>query len=136
MGIMIIFYSLTSYFAGKYSDIFGRKVFLVASGITTSLIIFAYTLISSVLQLMVLQILNGIASSVYQTIETSFLGDITKKHTRGKDIGKYHTITGIGYGTATIIAGIIVAKMGFEIIFYLTSFLTFISSLILLKIKE
>jgi MFS family permease len=71
MGIMI-FYSLSGYSAGKYSDVFGRKIFLVGSGITASIIIFSYTLISSVLELMIfLQIINGIASSVYQIMETS-----------------------------------------------------------------
>lgn len=136
MGIMVIFYSLAGYFAGKYSDIFGRKYFLITSGILASLIIFAYTLISSVLQLIVLQILNGIVSSVYQTIETTFLGDITKKQSRGRDIGKYHALLGFASGVAMIIAGFIIARIGFEIIFYATAFLTFVSSLILFKIEE
>lgn len=136
MGIMMIFYSLSGYFAGKYSDIFGRKNFLVGSGVILSIVIFSYTLISSVLQLIILQIIDGIAGSVYQTMEMSFLGDITKRESRGKYIGLYHTLLGMASGIAMIIAGFIVAKIGLKIIFYLTASLTFVSSLILLGIKE
>ncbi len=136
IGIMVIASSLTSYFAGKYSDKFGRKIFLVATSFVGSFIIFAYTLISNVFQLFILQALSGINNSIYQTTSIAFLGDVTIKQSRGKDVGKYNAVVGVVEGIAMFLAGFLVAKIGFKVIFYVTALLSFISSFIFLKIEE
>src|SRR3989344_9461612 len=74
IGLMVLAQSLTSYFAGKYSDRFGRKIFLIFPGLLLTGITILYTLITSLIQLYVLQIMLGIASSIQVTIETVMLG--------------------------------------------------------------
>src|SRR3989338_5295527 len=64
IGLMMLAQSITSYFVGRYSDKFGRKVFLIIGGFILSGIVFAYTLITSLVHLYVLQIINGITSSM------------------------------------------------------------------------
>lgn len=136
IGLMIFAQAIASYFAGKYSDKFGRKIFLIIGGFILSAVIFGYTVINSLIQLYILQIINGITSAMQMTMETSFLGDTTKKASRGINVGKYHTIVGIVTGLAMMAGGFVAGQLGFEIIFYITSILVLISTIILLFIKN
>ncbi|MFZ3076823.1 MAG: MFS transporter [Candidatus Aenigmatarchaeota archaeon] len=136
IGILLLAAGITSYFAGKHSDRIGRKIFLVVGGLVLSGTVFAYTIITSLVQLYVLQIINGIVSSIQLTAGTSFLGDITKKATRGKDVGKYHALIQIMAAIAIMLGGVIVGQLGFKIIFYIAGIIMFVSTLFLLYIKE
>lgn len=136
LGLMLFAQSVTSYFVGKYSDKLGRKVFLIIGGFILSFVVLAYTLITSLFHLYMLQIVNGIINSIQMTIETTFLGDITKKVSRGVNIGKYHAIVGIMAAVSMMISGFIVGQLGVKIIFYITSLIIFFSTLILFYIKE
>lgn len=136
IGLMVLAQSLTSYFSGKFSDKLGRKIFLIIGGVFLALIVFAYTLIESLLQLYVLQVLNGVATAILMTMETTFLGDVTKRKSRGLNVGKYHAIVGIMSAIAMMGGGFVVGEFGFKVIFYIVSGIIFISALVILKIKE
>lgn len=136
IGFMILAQSITSYFVGKYSDKLGRKIFLLIGGFILSGVIFTYTLINSLLELYILQIINGITNAIQMTIETTFLGDITKKKKRGIDIGKYHAIIGVVAGIAMIGGGFIAGELGFNIIFYITAMMIFLSTTLLFWLRE
>ena len=136
IGLMVLAQSITSYFAGKYSDKLGRKIFLIIGGFILTGVVFSYTLITSLIQLYILQIVNGVTNSMQMTMESAFLGDITKKVSRGIDIGKYHAIVGIMAAIAMMGSGFIAGQMGFKIIFYIASMVIFASTLLLFYIKE
>lgn len=136
LSLAIFANAVTSYYVGKYSDKLGRKAFLIYSGIAAGVVTFSYTLIGSLMQLYILQILDGIVSAVQSTTGTAFLGDITKKKSRGKDIGKFDAITGVAAAIALIVGGLLVGQFGYEIIFYIASALLILSSLVLIPIKE
>jgi hypothetical protein len=68
--------------------------------------------------------------------EASFLGDITKRKSRGAIIGKYKTVIGFLEGVAMVIGGLSVQRFGLEIIFYVTSFVIAMSTIPLVFIKE
>lgn len=136
IGLMVLAQSITSYFVGKHSDLSGRKIFLIISGFFMSGVIFAYTLITSLFQLYVLQVLYGIVGAMQSTMEQSFLGDITKKASRGTDIGKYHALVGVMAGIAMMGGGILVGSFGFKVMFYIVAMLVFVYALALFYIKE
>jgi MFS family permease len=135
-GLMAIAQSFTYYFIGKYSDKFGRKPFLVFSNVLAAATILAYVFIRSVLQLFTVQVIYGIEGAIWGISEMAFLGDVTKKKSRGSKIGKYKTIIGFLSGIAIIIGGIAAQRLGVESLFYVTSFFTFVSTIPLLYIKE
>jgi len=135
-GLLLIAQSIMSYFCGKYSDKFGRKLFLIGSGYITSAIILAYTLIRTIMELYTLQIIFGIMNAIDHTVSTVFLGDVTQKRRRGIQIGKYNAIIGVFSAFAIIIGGMLISKFGFRIIFYAVSSLFFISTSLLFLIKE
>jgi len=136
IGLMVFAQSITSYFAGKYSDKLGRKLFLIIGGFILTGVVFSYTLITSLIQLYILQIVNGITNSMQMTMETTFLGDITKKVSRGLDIGKYHAIVGVMAAISMMGGGFIAGQMGFKIIFYITAGIIFVSTILLFYIQE
>ncbi len=136
IGLMALFQSITSFFAGKYSDKMGRKAFLLAGGFISAVIIFLYAIITSLTQLYVLQIAIGITNAIATTTGYAFLADITKKVSRGADIGKYHAIVGIISALAVMGGGYVVGQLGYKIIFYFTATITFISTAFLFYIKE
>ncbi len=136
MGLMALAQSIASYFFGKYSDKFGRKIFLIIAGYATILIVLSYTLINSLNQLYILQILDGIISAIDLTVGQAFLADITRKSTRGKDVGKYHAIVGIIASFAVMAGGVLAGRLGLKFLFYVTAIFMFISTTVLFWIKE
>ena len=136
IGLMTLAQSITSYFAGRHSDKWGRKIFLIVGGFVLTGVTLAYTLITSMVQLYLLQVINGITNSLQMTMETAFLGDTTKKGKRGTDIGKYHALVGIMAGIAMMLGGFLAGRLGFRIIFYIVAGIIFISTVLLFNIQE
>lgn len=135
-GIMYFASALASLIAGKYSDKLGRKPFLISTSLMYAIIIYSYTLINSTIQLYIVQALIGIIGSVEHTVNTSFLGDITKKSRRGFQIGVFNSLVEMFSGVAIIAGGFLIGAAGFKIIFYIVSILIAAGSVILLGLKE
>jgi hypothetical protein len=68
-------------------------------------------------------------------METSFLGDVTEKTSRGLNVGKYRAFTGLFEALAIMGGGYLVGSLGFKSIFYIASGLILIATLILSRIK-
>jgi len=118
MGIMLLADAGVTYVAGRYSDRFGRKPFLVAQGLAKAAITLSYLLISSVGQLFFLQLFAGLVNG-FTTVESSFLADITEGDRRGEHIGRFHAITGIVAGLALMAGGYLAKMFGVGFIFVL-----------------
>ncbi len=136
LGLMALAQALTAYFIGRHSDVLGRKIFIIIAGFAMSGILLAYTFITSLIQLYILQILDGIITTVDATMEQTLLADITEKISRGTDIGKYRAITGVMIALSMMGGGYLVGQLGIHIIFYITAALIFLSTLALFYIKE
>lgn len=136
IGLMGLAQAITSYLGGFYSDKIGRKAFLIMSGFLLTGSIFSYTLISSLSHLYALQIIHGITTSLQMTMENIVLGDLTKKVSRGVKIGQYHAIVGGIASLAMMGSGFLVEEVGFKIIFYVTAFIVFCSTFLLLVFYE
>lgn len=136
IGLMALAFSVTSYFTGKYSDKFGRKIFLVIGGFTFSIVIILYTFVETIIQLNILQIVYGAVNALYMTMETSFLGDITEKKTRGLNIGKYRALTGLFEALAIMGGGYLISFIGFKLIFYIAAIFIIIATLLLVQLKK
>ncbi len=136
LGIAAFAAAITSYYSGRHSDRFGRRPFLIAGIISYSLIIFAYTLITELWQLYILQILFGIFGALIYTMTTAFLGDVTKRSSRGTDVGKFHAAVGVLAALAMMGGGFVVGSLGYKIIFYATALLALLSAFIILSAKE
>jgi len=135
-GIMYFASALASIIAGKYSDKLGRKPFLIGTSIMYAIIIYGYTMINTDIQLYIAQALIGIVGSIEQTMNASFLGDVTKKSKRGFQIGIVQSLVEMFSGVAIVIGGFLIGATGFKIIFYIVSIIIVMGALILLGLKE
>lgn len=135
-GLLVLSGTLFSLFSGKISDKIGRKPFLIVGGFASAIIVFYYTMINSLWQLYLLQILSGIITADFETAEGSYLGDLTTNEKRGEEIGRYDAMIGIFEAIAIFTGGFLAARFGFEFVFYIVSAISLISTLIMLKLKE
>lgn len=136
IGIMVLAQSVTSYFSGKISDKIGRKLPLLIAVFSLSATVFGYTIISSVTELYILQVLNGVAGAILLTMESTFLGDLTRKSSRGSNIGKYHFAVGVTSSVAMMGSGFLINEMGFKFAFYMVSLIILMSGILLLRIRD
>ena len=117
IAIQGIFSAITAYYVGKASDKIGRKPFLIGASIITGIIVMLYAFINAVWQLLVLQAVIGIFTAGYSIVERVFLADITKKVSRGKEMGKYILVLGVLTSVFTLIGGFLVDVIPFKVIF-------------------
>jgi MFS family permease len=136
-GLLVLSGALFSLFAGRLSDKIGRKPFLIIGGFASALVVFLYTIIDSNWQLYILQIFSGIITAGFETAEGAYLGDLTDhSKKRGEEVGKYDAIVGVFEAGAIFIGGIIAGRFGFEIIFYIVSIISLISTFVMMKLRE
>ncbi len=133
---MVLVQSATAYFAGRFSDKLGRKLFLFMTAYADAIILFLYTVINKTYQLYILQAMLGITNGVVSTISTSLLGDLTIKAKRGRSVGKFNAIVGLSSATGLFWGGYMVKLYGLKSLFYLASFVVAISTILLFFIKE
>jgi len=136
MGLLLLAQSIVAYYAGRFSDIFGRKILLILEGYSHAIVVLLFLFLIETWQLYVLQIIIGVLAGLEASAGMSFLGDITRKQTRGRDIGKYFMIVGIISSLTMMIGGYIVVAVGIKFIFIAMAVANIISSSLLLKIKE
>jgi MFS family permease len=104
-GLIVLFGALCSLFVGKYSDRAGKKTFLIISGYFSAIIVFMYTTINQLWELYILQAVSGIIIAAFETSEQAYLADITEKHKRGYQIGKYTSFIGIAEAISIFAGG-------------------------------
>lgn len=135
-SIMVLFQSLTSYLAGRFSDKLGRRPFLLVTAYTDTIILFLYTIVQETYQLYLLQGMLGVTNGVVGTISTSLLGDLTMKEKRGRDIGKFNAIVGLSSAAGLFLSGYIVKFYGLKSLFYIASVVVALSTVLLFFIRE
>lgn len=135
-SIMVIFQSVTSYYAGHFSDRLGRKPFLFITSYTDATILFLYTVIEGTHQLYLLQGMLGITNGIAETIRTSILGDLTVKEKRGKAIGKFTAIISLSSAVGLSLGGYVAKHYGINSLFYIASVVVALSTVLLFFIRE
>ena len=135
-GIMILFQSVTSYFAGRFSDRLGRRLFLFLTAYIDAFVLFLYTCITETYQLYLLQGMLGITNGIAETISTSLLGDLTIKEKRGKVIGKFNAVVSLASAAGLVSGGYLAKLYGIKFLFFLASIVVALSTVFLLFIRE
>ena len=111
LGIITVMDSLGSYFVGGLVDRYGRKPFLLVSAMLGVGIYLAYPLsqhLNAPWQygvLVLVLMLDGLTDGFWDTIEAVYLGDVTRRASRGRSMGSYWGVGGVIFGAAMIAAG-------------------------------
>ncbi|TQS74145.1 MFS transporter [Ornithinibacillus gellani] len=140
-GSIVAVYSLTNMvgniFGGHWIDRYGRKKMLFTGMLSVAIILLFYPIAQTGIQLFIIRFLHGLAGGVLIPAAFAYVGDQSKKGSRGKVMA----LTGACIGTAAIagpaFGGAMAAKSKVEYVFIFVAILFFISTILLLKfVKE
>ncbi len=117
---------------GRASDRHGRKAFLLWGLFCYALSSVAYLLANSLLTLVVIMALQGIATAMVQPVSMAYVGDLTPKGKEGAYAGYVNTAFLGGVAGGPILGGVIKDLFNMQASFILLGVLSLLSLLLLL----
>lgn len=108
----------------------GRRPYLILSLAMSTIVTLLFTQARSLLHFAILQVIGGISSSLYNIIVPALLTDLTKDIERGGRFGRLGGFGWLGSGIGYLVAGIILATIGFFSAFIFVAMLSLVACII------
>jgi DHA1 family multidrug resistance protein-like MFS transporter len=105
-------------FVGRLSDRRGRKLVISVGLFVFILTSFAYVLADSVVTLLVIRLLQGVAAGFVQPIAQAYIGDIAPEGEERKWMGFFNATFLFGWGCGPLMGGILTDYFGMDSAFY------------------
>jgi len=130
IGVMYVVFDIAfSIPAGMLGDRFGRKPFLLAGFLMTSLSFFLYSFCNTVSSLLLVRLYQGAAEApIWVNMQTA-IAEFSEERQRGRAMGLYGTSWAAGFGVGPLLAGWIYPKIGASWSFIGSAVLVLISAL-------
>ena len=119
-------------FAGRLSDRYGRKPFIIAGLLVYMIAAIGYLTASSFYQVIAFRAFSGLGTSLVFSVARAYVGDITPKGQEGRWLGVFATADFVGFGTGPLVAGALRQFINFESVFVTMALLMGLSAFILL----
>lgn len=126
-GIQVFVTIISKPLMGRVSDRYGRGSLIVTGMILCALSFGAIPLLSSFYLLMITAIMFGFGEAFVTSSSAALVADICKEKHFGTAMGTFGTIFDIGHASGPILAGILIAKLGYIYSFWIMSALLAIS---------
>ena len=134
IGIVVGMYSLSNMIgnlsAGYWTDSTGAKRVLVIGLICTGLSLFAYTIITEPIQLVIVRFFHGLFSGLLVPAAYAFMANINKQSNAGKTMA----VSGVAVGISAILGpafgSMVTAKLSIDIVFYTVGTLMFLFAIL------
>ncbi len=110
--------SITSYPAGRISDVFGRRGMLVGGYLTYGLVYLGFALAKGPSLLWLLFAAYGVYNGVTEGVEKALVSDIAPADQKATLIGLHATLVGVGLFPASALAGLLWNALGAAAPFY------------------
>ncbi len=104
-------------FAGKLSDRYGRKPFIVAGLAVYLVAALGYLTAGSFVQVIAFRAFSGLGTSLIFSVARAYVGDLTPPGHEGRWFGVFATADIIGFGTGPLVAGVLRQGVGFDAVF-------------------
>jgi DHA1 family multidrug resistance protein-like MFS transporter len=112
---------------GKFSDRFGRKVFLCTSLSCLVPISLSFIWAQSALHLIIIRCLQGIATTMHLPVAQAYMGDLTPAGEEGKWMGYFSAILLASFGIGPLLGGLAADLLGMNAAFMVMSALNLTS---------
>lgn len=119
-------------FAGRLSDRYGRKPFILAGLLIYVVAAIGYLTAQSFYQVIAFRMFSGLGTSLIFSVARAYIGDMTPPGQEGRWLGTFATGDIIGFGTGPLVAGVMREVFGFRSVFVAMALLLAMSALIVL----
>lgn len=119
-------------FAGRLSDRYGRKPFIVAGLLIYCTAALGYLTATTFYQVIAFRAFSGFGTSLVFSVARAYVGDMTPRGHEGRWLGVFATADIIGFGTGPLVAGVFRQVFGFHSVFIAMATLLGTSAFILL----
>jgi MFS family permease len=139
-GLIIALFTVTALlsrpFSGKLADKIGRVPVIMVGAVVCIVCSALYPLMSSFTALLWLRLLHGFSTGFTPTGETAYIADIIPPERRGEGMGIIGTANTVGMAGGMALGGLLGHAYGFNVVFYTSASLAFLSIVILFNTKE
>jgi MFS family permease len=128
---------LLAFVGGRLSDRYGRKPLLVASAALSIVAAFLYLASSTVLQVILIRIVEGAAWALFWPTVEALATEIVEPTAAGQAIGIATATYGIAFASSSLVGGYLTSLLGYSATFSAYLLLAFVSTLAaILLLKE
>ena len=117
-------------FAGRWSDRYGRKPFIIAGLLLYFVAALGYLTATSFVQVVLFRMLSGVGTSFIFSVARAYIGDLVPPGHEGRWFGVFATGDIIGFGIGPLVAGLLRKFLGFDAVFISMALLMASSALI------
>lgn len=128
-------YAISSYPVGIISDKIGKKKMFIVGLIIYSIVYFAFAFNSSFILLWFLFAMYGVYASATEGVSKALVSDIVKKEYKGTAIGLLTMSSSFAIMIGSFMAGILWDNFGSQIPFLLSSAISLIAAILLIRFK-
>ncbi len=133
--LFTLFASLSSVPFGRLADRVGRKL-AVQISFLLFLCMCAAALTSSVFSVILVFILYGLHRGAFETIQRTFVSELSDERYRASSLGVYQMVTGLLALPSSLFAGILWETVSWQAPFIFSGALALISTLLIQRVKE
>ena len=130
-SVMLVTTSIATILMVKFGDrVREKEKFLIIGFVIRCVAWFGYTIIHNLPQLILIQILVGVGEAIGSPAFDAIFANNLNKKIEMREFSDWRLISNLVAALATGVGGIIVAKFGFNILFYTMSSLALVSTII------
>ena len=118
--------------AGALSDIVGRRALMIAGALVFAVLPFSYPWVGAVSWLIAIRFVHGSATAVFSPVASATLSDFAPPERRGRWLGTYSAVQGIGQASGAMLAGYLVTGGDFDAAFWTSGGLGVIALLLVM----
>lgn len=131
-SIFAVVQAVVGPFAGRWSDRYGRKPFIVAGLLIYFVAAVGYLTADSFYQVIAFRAFSGLGTSFIFSVARAYVGDMTPAGKEGRWLGVFAMADILGFGTGPLVAGALRQLVGFHSVFVAMALLMAISAFIIL----
>jgi MFS family permease len=139
-GLIIALFTLTAGisrpFSGRLTDTFGRVPVMAIGSLVCFVCGFLYPVLSTVSGFLFLRLIHGFSTGFKPTATAAFVADIVPRERWGEALGLHGISFSTGMAIGPAIGSAIKLQFSMDALFYMSSFLAFLSIAILMNMKE
>ena len=124
--------ALTSYPAGRLSDVLGRKQVLLLSFLVFFVVYAGFGFAINIFVIAALFILYGVYQGIFRSVGKAFAADFLPEELHASGIGWYTTVVGLSGLVASVVGGELWTRIGPQATFYYGAVFALLGSLALL----